>query len=138
MRCQPGSTAFISSAQLYNALTDEEKKAADRSFWEPAPYPFAWSGTRKCRSNGLGLAPGGKTIPPDELPDWTSDKVFKYPMVWLNPVSGGNVSKSWPKLYAKSTLRMHHIKMRRLWKMRGKYVFGSIRFSIASPDLNIS
>jgi hypothetical protein len=41
LQCQSGSTAFISSAQLYNVLTDEEKKIADLSFWEPAPYPFA-------------------------------------------------------------------------------------------------
>jgi hypothetical protein len=88
MHCQPGSIAFINSAQLYNVLTDEEKKIADLSFWEPAPYPFAWSGSRKFRSSGFGLAPGSKTIPLDELPDWTSDKVFKYPMVWLNPATG--------------------------------------------------
>jgi hypothetical protein len=88
MQCQPGGTAFISGAQLYNLLTEEEKKIADVSFWEPAPYPFAWSGSRRFRSSGLGLAPGGNTVPLDELPDWTPDKVYKYPMVWLNPVTG--------------------------------------------------
>ena len=88
MQCQPGSTAFFSSAQLCNVLTDEEKKIADLSFWEPTPYPFAQSGSRKFRSSGFGLAPGGKTIPLNELPDQTFDKVFKYPMVWLNPIIG--------------------------------------------------
>ncbi|KUJ23861.1 Clavaminate synthase-like protein [Mollisia scopiformis] len=88
MQCQPGCTAFISGAQLYSLLTDNEKMMVDNSFWEPAPYPFAWSGSRKIRSGGLGLASGGKTIPLDELPEWTSDKVHKYPMVWLNPVTG--------------------------------------------------
>jgi hypothetical protein len=34
------------------------------------------------------LAPGGKTVPLNELPDWTSDKVFKYPTVWFNPDTG--------------------------------------------------
>jgi hypothetical protein len=88
MQCHPGSTAFISSVQLYNVLTHEEKKIADLSFWEPAPYAFAWSVSRRFRSSGFGLAPGGKTISLDELPDWTSDKVFKYPIVWLNPITG--------------------------------------------------
>jgi hypothetical protein len=88
MQCQSGSTAFISSAQLYNVSTDEEKKIADLSFWDSAPYPFAWLGSRKFRSSGFGLALGGKTIPLDQLPDWTSAKVFKYPMAWLNPITG--------------------------------------------------
>lgn len=81
MACQPGSTAFVSGAQIYDLMSLEEKQVADNSFWEPAPYPFAWYGSRKFRQSGLGLVPGGETSPLDELPAWTPDKIHRYPMV---------------------------------------------------------
>ncbi|KAK4502666.1 hypothetical protein PRZ48_006092 [Zasmidium cellare] len=88
MACPPGSTAFISGAQLYDLMSDEEKRIADNSYWEPAPYPFAWYGSRKFRQSGLGLVSGGEVLPLDKLPTWTPDKIYRYPMVWVNPVTG--------------------------------------------------
>jgi hypothetical protein len=97
MKCRPGSTAFINSKQTYDLLTDEEKAIAECSFWEPAPHPFAWAGTRALRSNGLGVAPGGETIQLDQLPPWTHDKIHKYPLVWLNPVTGEKSFQVFPE-----------------------------------------
>lgn len=101
IKCRPGSTAFISSKQIYESLTDEEKRVADSSFWEPAPHPFAWAGTRGLRNNGLGVAPGGKTLQIDQLPPWTPDKVYKYPLVWLNPVTGEKGFQVFPETVRK-------------------------------------
>lgn len=101
LRCAPGSTAFISTAQLYNLLTDEEKKIADNSYWQPAPHPFAWYGTRKMRSSGLGLTPGGEPVPLDQLPEWSEDKIYKYPMVWLNPVTSEKCLQMMPEIIHK-------------------------------------
>ncbi|CAM1505198.1 Fc.00g108350.m01.CDS01 [Cosmosporella sp. VM-42] len=50
MKAQAGCTAFISCAQLYSLLTDEEKKLAENSYWEPVPHPFVWVGTGKFRN----------------------------------------------------------------------------------------
>ncbi|KAJ5415149.1 Taurine catabolism dioxygenase TauD/TfdA [Penicillium sp. CMV-2018d] len=55
--------------------------------WEPAPQPYVWTGTRKIRNSGLGMAPGGETVPLEKLPAWTPEKVYKFPMVWVNPVT---------------------------------------------------
>ncbi|EXJ84219.1 hypothetical protein A1O3_04886 [Capronia epimyces CBS 606.96] len=106
IQCAPGSTAFISSSQLYDCLTAEEKATVDNSFWEPAPHPFAWSGTRGQRSTGLGVNPGrsgGNTVPLDQLPPWESHKVHKYPMVWINPVTGAKGLQLMPDI----VLRLH-------------------------------
>ncbi|KAK5444358.1 hypothetical protein LTS15_010473 [Exophiala xenobiotica] len=105
MKCKAGGTAFFSGAQLYNLLSDDEKKLADHSFWEPAPHPFAWMGTRRLRSSGMGLAPGGQTIPLDELPEWTPDKVYKFPMVWVNLVTGEKALQIFPDIIRKLYLR---------------------------------
>ncbi|KAL2782719.1 hypothetical protein BJX66DRAFT_331043 [Aspergillus keveii] len=74
MKAQAGATAFYSNAQLYDLLTPEEKLLADNSYGETAPYPFVWTGNGKLDVN--------------ELPPWSVDKVYKYPMVWVNPVTG--------------------------------------------------
>lgn len=104
MECEPGSTAFISSAQIYDLLTDEEKRLAENSFWEPAPHPFAWSSERRQRSKGLGVE-RGEVVPLDELPPWTPDKVFKYPLVWLNPVTGTKAFQCMPEIVHKIHFR---------------------------------
>lgn len=88
MKMRPGGTAFISSAQIYDLMTDEEKQMADNSSWEIAPHPFVWTGSRRARSVGLGHMPGGEVLPLDKLPPWEASKVRRYPMVWLNPVTG--------------------------------------------------
>ncbi|KAI1373805.1 hypothetical protein F4677DRAFT_189645 [Hypoxylon crocopeplum] len=107
MKAQAGCTAFISCAQLYDLLTDEEKKMAENSYWEPAPHPFVWVGNRKFRNSGLGMAPGGDTVPLDKLPPWKAEDVHKYPMVWLNPVTGEKIFMILPdvvrKLYKKAS-----------------------------------
>ncbi|KIW49080.1 hypothetical protein, variant 2 [Exophiala xenobiotica] len=105
MNCKAGGTAFLSGAQLYSLLSDDEKKLADHSFWEPAPHPFAWMGTRRLRSSGMGLAPGGQTIPLHELPEWTPDKVYKFPMVWVNLVTGEKALQIFPDIIRKLYLR---------------------------------
>ncbi|KAK4863983.1 hypothetical protein LT330_010193 [Penicillium expansum] len=106
MTAKPGLTAFIDSAQMYEMLTDGEKTTADNSYWAPAPQPYVWSGTRKIRNSGLGMAPGGETVPLDKLPTWVPEKVFKFPMVWVNPVTGTRSFQILPdvvqKLYLKS------------------------------------
>ncbi|KAJ9622507.1 hypothetical protein H2204_011520 [Knufia peltigerae] len=108
MQCQPGGTAFFSGEQLYGLLPDDEKDLVDNSYWEPGPHPFAWMGTRRLRSSGMGLAPGGETVPLEDLPEWSPDKVYKFPMVWVNPVTGAKALQIFPdiirKLYIKTTV----------------------------------
>ncbi|PKX91427.1 uncharacterized protein P174DRAFT_422587 [Aspergillus novofumigatus IBT 16806] len=65
MTVKPGPTTFIDSAHMYNMLA-EERKIADQSMWEPAPQPYVWTDTRKIRNSGLGMTPGGETVPLDK------------------------------------------------------------------------
>ncbi|KAL5343004.1 alpha-ketoglutarate dependent xanthine dioxygenase [Aspergillus crustosus] len=106
MKAQPGGTAFYSNAQLYSLLTPEEKTLADHSYWEIAPYPCMWSGNRKHRSKGAGLN-AGEGLSLDDLPPWSPEKVYKYPMVWINSVTGERGfqvrAEAIRKLYVKSS-----------------------------------
>lgn len=105
MMAKPELAALIDSAQIYEMLTGEEKSTADNSHWAPPPQPYVWTGTPKIRNCGLGMAPGGETVPLDKLPAWVPEKGFKFPMVWVNPVTGARSFQILPdvvqKLYFK-------------------------------------
>ncbi|USP82227.1 hypothetical protein yc1106_09501 [Curvularia clavata] len=88
LETEPGLTAFFNNVQTYDLMTEEEKKMADHSWVEYAPYPYQWIENCKGNSNGLGLASQGKEKTLGELGEWDSKDVKTYPMVWLNPVTG--------------------------------------------------
>ncbi|KAJ9138173.1 Clavaminate synthase-like protein [Pleurostoma richardsiae] len=88
MKTEPGLTAFFSNVQMYELMTDEEKRMADHSWVEYAPHPYAWIGNCRGNSNGLGVVSEGKEKAIEELGDWDPKDVKKYPMVWVNPVTG--------------------------------------------------
>ena len=71
-----GRTAFFSSAQLYDLLTEDEKKLVDHSWVEYAPHPFKWIERCKGRNTGLGIAGGGH-LTEEELPEYDPAKVKK-------------------------------------------------------------
>ncbi|ERT02401.1 hypothetical protein HMPREF1624_00699 [Sporothrix schenckii ATCC 58251] len=85
---QPGLTAFFSNVQTYAMLTPEEKALADHSWVEYAPHPYTWLGGAESNPTGLGIAGSGQELPLDQLPAYEDSKVKRYPMVWVNPVTG--------------------------------------------------
>ncbi|KAI0850079.1 Clavaminate synthase-like protein [Daldinia vernicosa] len=88
MKAEPGLTAFISNVQMYEMMTEDEKKMADHSWVEYAPHPYMWIGNCKGNSNGLGLVSQGKEKLLEDLDDFDPKDVKTYPMVWVNPVTG--------------------------------------------------
>lgn len=102
IKAKAGNTAFVSCQQLYQLLTEDEKRLAENSSWEAAPHPFVWVGERKFRNSGLGMAsPGALPVALDALPAWEQAKVYRYPMVWLNPVTGEKGLMILPDVVAK-------------------------------------
>ncbi|KAJ4333863.1 hypothetical protein N0V95_009329 [Ascochyta clinopodiicola] len=87
MKTEPGLTAFISSVQAYDLMTDEEKNIADHSWVEYAPHPYQWMGSCESKANGLGLVNQGKEKTLNQLSPWDEKDVKRYPMVWVNPVT---------------------------------------------------
>lgn len=67
MKIKPGCTAFFSTAQLYDMLTDEEKRMADHSWCEMQYYPYEW--ILRCRGNpnGLNVKCEGREVPDAEM-----------------------------------------------------------------------
>lgn len=88
MKTVPGLTAFISMVQAYDLMTDEERKIADHSWVEYAPHPYQWMSDCKSKSNGLGLVSQGKEKTLEELSPYEDEDIKRYPMVWVNPVTG--------------------------------------------------
>lgn len=88
MESEPGLTAFFSNCQTYELMSYADKKMADHSWVEYAPYPYQWIGDCKGNSNGLGLKSEGKEKKIEELGEWDPKHVKTYPMVWVNPVTG--------------------------------------------------
>ena len=69
-------------------MTDDEKRIADHSWVEYAPHPYQWMGDCKSQSHGFGLVNQGKEKSLEELGDYNEKDVKRYPMVWVNPVTG--------------------------------------------------
>ncbi|CZT03719.1 uncharacterized protein RCO7_07604 [Rhynchosporium graminicola] len=107
MKAKPGRTAFFSSAQLYDLLTDEEKIMADHSWVEHMHHPYEW--VRDCHGNpnGLSVACEGRETSMEEMdtferdPSWTK----KYPMVWVNPVTKEKSFQVQPNIVRKIFIR---------------------------------
>jgi hypothetical protein len=75
LKAKAGQTAFVSSIQLYELLSEEEKLMADNSWVEYAPFPYMWVENCKGRTNGLGLETEGKEHTMDEMPEWDPKKI---------------------------------------------------------------
>ncbi|CAE7216914.1 hypothetical protein PTNB73_08087 [Pyrenophora teres f. teres] len=88
MKTEPGLTAFFSNVQTYGLMTEEERQIADHSWVEYAPHPYQWMGDCKAQSTGLGLVREGKEKKLEELGPYDEKDVKRYPMVWVNPVTG--------------------------------------------------
>ncbi|GJC86327.1 putative dioxygenase C576.01c [Colletotrichum liriopes] len=88
MKSEPGLTAFFSCVQMYDLMTEDEKRVADHSWVEYAPHPYIWMGECKGKANGLGVVSQGKELTLEELGNYEEASVKKYPMVWVNPVTG--------------------------------------------------
>ncbi|OLN95522.1 putative dioxygenase C576.01c-like protein 2 [Colletotrichum chlorophyti] len=88
MKSEPGLTAFFSCVQMYNLMTDEEKQIADHSWVEYAPHPYKWMGECKGKANGLGVVSQGRELSLEKLGSYDEASVKKYPMVWVNPITG--------------------------------------------------
>ncbi|OAA61953.1 alpha-ketoglutarate dependent xanthine dioxygenase [Niveomyces insectorum RCEF 264] len=105
----PGLTAFVSNVQCYALLTPDEKQLADHSWVEYAPHPYMWLGASQSNPNGLGLADSsvGKELSLAAVGDYDPAKVKRYPMVWVNPVTG------------ERAFMVHGICVRRMFLRRG-------------------
>jgi alpha-ketoglutarate-dependent taurine dioxygenase len=83
-----GTTAFVSGQNMYNLLSEEDKKFVREAKVEYAPHPYIWMSPARSRSNGLGMVSEGVELPLNELPPVEEEKVKILPMCWKNPVTG--------------------------------------------------
>jgi hypothetical protein len=67
MEVKPGRTAFVDSEQLYDMLSEEEKKTFDHSWVEYMYWPYEWIKACRGAPNGLGVASEGREIPDEEM-----------------------------------------------------------------------
>ena len=83
-----GTTAFVSGYNMYNLLSEDQKRFVRGSKIEYAPHPYIWMSPAKSRSDGLGLVSDGLELPKDQLPPIEEEKILVLPMCWKNPVTG--------------------------------------------------
>jgi len=82
LKTKPGRTAFFSTSQLYDMLTDEERAMVDNSAVEYMHYPYEW--IRGCRGNpnGLNVADEGREKPLEAMEEIAGDEQ------WTKTVGG--------------------------------------------------
>ncbi|KAJ4387222.1 hypothetical protein N0V93_007811 [Gnomoniopsis smithogilvyi] len=89
-RIKPGRTGFFSTAQLYDMLSDEEKKMADHSWCEYMYFPYEWILGCRGNPNGLNVACEGREVPDAVMEAMPRDPKDQHvlPLVWMNSVTG--------------------------------------------------
>ncbi|GAA6042663.1 hypothetical protein JCM8097_008275 [Rhodosporidiobolus ruineniae] len=101
MRAAPGRTAFMDSAKMYEALSEEDKRWVDHSLVEYASSPYEFIIHCQGTSNGFGIVSAGKETPLEDLPIDEKDAEV-LPLIWKNPVTG------------ESHLQFHQIVVRKI------------------------
>ncbi len=81
------ATCFISGANAFKLLSDEDKEKALNTTVMYAPHPYIYIAEAKATSDGLTMISEGKERSFDELPPWEESKIKRLPMVWTNPVT---------------------------------------------------
>lgn len=100
-----GTTAFVSGYEMFDILSEEDKKFALGSKVEYAAHPYVWISSAKSRSDGLGMISEGAEIPNEHLPEVEDPKrdIQVLPMCWQNPVT-----KKWALQIHPSPVRRIH------------------------------
>lgn len=83
-----GTTAFVSGQNMYNILSEEDKKFVREAKIEYSAHPYIWMSPAKSRTDGLGMISEGKELPASELPPIDEKDIKILPMCWKNPVTG--------------------------------------------------
>lgn len=81
-------TAFVSTVNAFESLSEEDKQLALGTVVEYAPHPYIFISPARATSDGLTMVSEGKETPFDQLPEWEESKVKRLPMVWTNPATG--------------------------------------------------
>lgn len=82
------ATAFISGADAFDALSDEEKQFALTTTVVYAPHPYIFISPARATSDGFTMVSENLETPLEELPEWEDSKIKRLPLVWTNPVTG--------------------------------------------------
>jgi xanthine dioxygenase len=83
-----GTTAFVSGQNMYNLLSEEDKKFVREAKVEYSAHPYIWMSPAKSRTDGLGMISDGLELPFSELPPVNEKDIKILPMCWKNPVTG--------------------------------------------------
>lgn len=83
-----GSTCFVSGAEAFDRLSDDEKEFALNTTVEYAPHPYIFISPARATKDGLTMVSEGKENDFKDLPEWDESKIKHLPMVWTNPVTG--------------------------------------------------
>lgn len=83
-----GTTAFISGANAFDRLSEEEKEFVLNTSAIYAPHPYIFISPAKATSDGLTMVSEGKETNLESLPEWEASKVKTLPLVWTNEITG--------------------------------------------------
>jgi alpha-ketoglutarate-dependent taurine dioxygenase len=83
-----GTTAFVSGQNMYDILSEEDKKFVQEAKVEYSAHPYVWMSPAKSRADGLGMISEGLELPDSELPPINQKDIKILPMCFKNPVTG--------------------------------------------------
>lgn len=88
LKLTQGATCFVSGAEAFDRLSDDDKEFALNTTVEYAPHPYIFISPARATKDGLTMVSEGKEKDFEDLPSWEDSKIKRLPMVWTNPVTG--------------------------------------------------
>lgn len=82
------ATAFISGANAFDILSDEDKKLALETTVVYPPHPFIFISDAKATWDGLSMHSEERETALCDMPPFEKSKIKRLPLVWTNPVTG--------------------------------------------------
>ena len=82
-----GATSFVSGANAFDLLSEEDQQRALKTTVVYAPHPYIFISPARATSDGLTMVSDGKEMKFEDLPPWEESKIKRLPLVWTNPVT---------------------------------------------------
>lgn len=84
---QQAATCFVSGANAFDLLSEEDKELVLNTKVMYAPHPYIYISNCKATNDGLTMVNEKKELALDELPPWEEEHIMKLPLIWTNPVT---------------------------------------------------
>lgn len=99
-------TAFMSTVNAFENLSEEDKQMVLGTTVEYAPHPYIFISPARATSDGLTMVSEGKETPFESLPEWEESKVKSFQWFGLTLLPAATIYRCMAAVYINFTFLM--------------------------------